>query len=1271
MKRRLLSAFLALVTVLMLLPATVIPASAATVVVDTAEKLRAALHEDGDVNIILTADITGYKLPNDFKWDGYDESTDFFYWVTVGQGKKTLNLQGHKVAIDDDFVTTAKYKKESQYNTETGKTTEKEVLVKGLYVQNAAMIRIPTGADLTIYGFGGGFTMTAQMPSYNQIYDNRIVMQRDIFVVRGGNLTVQGGTYQAGRRKDIWVTNAYCYTENWGWELLHGSMTGEDIKAYTGYGEYTINGRAIRIYSGKAAINGGTFKGHGFGYTGSENTTAMTVYRNSVISAYGGELSIRDAKVIGYSGADVLYKRDTAKVEIYSGEFSTQAPDRLLWPNTHTSGIFGWAGYNSNYRAVDVKPGSASIAGAELVNRSATTSYDHKTVVTPASTGFVGGKIMWSDGSTGEIKYTIGAGMTVKFEEPDTYFPRNTIDGGQEYKYYWSLMVKKTDGNWTSVGNGWIEGGKTINLSAVNDNWAEGRNYRLTARRVESWTSEVHSYEQTMKASNTLYFTAKNDKVITSVTVDGFSQSLMSVGPYTLSSSTTGVKSVSSVWHENGNAHTETIEVKSGTYQAYITLTAADGYVFSADTAVNVYGLVVTPNYISSDGKTIHALSPVINKVCDHSGSKSDWTYDTEYHYKYCSVCGKTYQVGKHTYGQSVSSGNLKTYTCTVCGYERTVQNNKEAISAVLLDMPPLIVGNTLTSPKIADDFAGKATLASYQWYKGRGTSEKVSVGTKAESGWYTLEVKLNAKSGYYFKNNAFVSHAHGTKAGASATDGTLTGTVYVYCSEKADLSIKIPQLSPDKTLEDVIKSISASRSGDERINVNYYISVDGNKYMVKRSFNGTYSLFGGAATLEQLFGTKIVPNAIYEIEVEASTGSYYIAPESVSLDSKSFLIGYTSESNDAWASAKATVISDTDVISIVEIYGVKAPAVGATPSDDYNLYDSERIKGIAASWNTLGAFRCGPEYVFTLMVKAVDGYRFDDKTAATVNGVEANIAVKGSSAAISFTFPPVEHDLGGWETVKESTCTEEGISERTCKICGEKETAAIAADGHSFYEIDGTASKCHTHGTKAHLGCRNCAKIFDLGKNVISQSSVELPLDPDKHEGGATVCDENEHYTLCVCGKKLNAGAHTFGEWAVEKEAEPGVAGYKKRECTECGYIDTEELAALPGVHTHSFTIKYDQTNHWNECNCGETEGKEAHVFGNDDVCDICGYKKTGDGPAITTEIEGTETTPAGDSGSGGIGSLIWAWIIAEVVIIGGAVTAIALIVSKKKKEK
>ena len=51
-------------------------------------------------------------------------------------------------------------------------------------------------------------------------------------------------------------------------------------------------------------------------------------------------------------------------------------------------------------------------------------------------------------------------------------------------------------------------------------------------------------------------------------------------------------------------------------------------------------------------------------------------------------------------------------------------------------------------------------------------------------------------------------------------------------------------------------------------------------------------------------------------------------------------------------------------------------------------------------------------------------------------------------------------HNFGEWRIVKEPSCTEEGIKERICSVCGDKESEKIATE-HSFGE-NGVCSNCN-----------------------------------------------------------------------------------------------------------------------------------------------------------------------------------------------------------------
>ena len=125
-------------------------------------------------------------------------------------------------------------------------------------------------------------------------------------------------------------------------------------------------------------------------------------------------------------------------------------------------------------------------------------------------------------------------------------------------------------------------------------------------------------------------------------------------------------------------------------------------------------------------------------------------------------------------------------------------------------------------------------------------------------------------------------------------------------------------------------------------------------------------------------------------------------------------------------------------------------------------------------------------------------------------------------------------------------------------------------------------------------------------------------------------------------------------------------------------------------GEHTHSYGSewKYDATNHWHECSCGDKDDVAAHSFkwvvdkeatatqkgSKHEECKVCGYKKaaveipaTGSttkptDPTQTNPNTGAESQKTGDNSN----MILW---IALLFISGGAVIGIT-VYSKKKKE-
>ena len=77
----------------------------------------------------------------------------------------------------------------------------------------------------------------------------------------------------------------------------------------------------------------------------------------------------------------------------------------------------------------------------------------------------------------------------------------------------------------------------------------------------------------------------------------------------------------------------------------------------------------------------------------------------------------------------------------------------------------------------------------------------------------------------------------------------------------------------------------------------------------------------------------------------------------------------------------------------------------------------------------------------------------------------------------LSKTMPPeyCSHDWSKWKVTKEATCTENGKRERTCKICGKKQTETIKATGHSWNKWKVTKeATCVDKGSRTRT-CKVC----------------------------------------------------------------------------------------------------------------------------------------------------------------------------------------------------
>lgn len=194
---------------------------------------------------------------------------------------------------------------------------------------------------------------------------------------------------------------------------------------------------------------------------------------------------------------------------------------------------------------------------------------------------------------------------------------------------------------------------------------------------------------------------------------------------------------------------------------------------------------------------------------------------------------------------------------------------------------------------------------------------------------------------------------------------------------------------------------------------------------------------------------------------------------------------------------------------------------------------------------------------------------------------------------------------------------------------------------------------------------------------------------------------DDTNHWHECECGDKANIKAHSASEWIVDTAATETADGAKHKECTVCKKVlETAPIPATGSNHTHSYGTewKYDGTNHWHECKCGDKADTAAHSFqwvidkaatkeatGNKhEECTVCGAKRS-ENTVIDKLPDGGNTDNTGSSDNNtnksgnddstkcpqtGDSSNHIGWL-AALYVSGGVLTLLGVSGKKRKKSE
>ncbi|WP_440300738.1 leucine-rich repeat protein [Huintestinicola butyrica] len=156
------------------------------------------------------------------------------------------------------------------------------------------------------------------------------------------------------------------------------------------------------------------------------------------------------------------------------------------------------------------------------------------------------------------------------------------------------------------------------------------------------------------------------------------------------------------------------------------------------------------------------------------------------------------------------------------------------------------------------------------------------------------------------------------------------------------------------------------------------------------------------------------------------------------------------------------------------------------------------------------------------------------------------------------------------------------------CSVCSGKADVTPHSYDSGMITIPATET---TEGVKTYT----CSVCHHTKTETVPKLSHTHSLSVDYSK------DETGHWHTCSgCTEKVDFEAHTEDSGSVTVQPTETTEGIRVYSCTVCGYvIRTETLPALNSEHTHSYGTawKYDSTNHWHECSCGEKTDISQHI--------------------------------------------------------------------------
>lgn len=194
----------------------------------------------------------------------------------------------------------------------------------------------------------------------------------------------------------------------------------------------------------------------------------------------------------------------------------------------------------------------------------------------------------------------------------------------------------------------------------------------------------------------------------------------------------------------------------------------------------------------------------------------------------------------------------------------------------------------------------------------------------------------------------------------------------------------------------------------------------------------------------------------------------------------------------------------------------------------------------------------------------------------AAHEGGEATCSAKGVCEVCSAEYGELDHDNHVNTEIRGAVAaTEEAegyTGDKWCLDCNQmiEEGTVIAKldHTHAMVKAEAKAATCEEDGNIEYYTCSKCGKKYNNEAGTRELTDADIIIKATGHSYGEEwKSDFNNHWHECTCGERSDEGAHTFGDWTVTKEATATEDGSMERECSVCGYVQSEKISATGGA--------------------------------------------------------------------------------------------------------